>query len=54
MVRMLTSNAVDREFVPRLWQTKDYEIGICRFSSKHAALKGVSAKTGVKQQSLTH
>ena len=39
MVSVLTSSEVDREFEPRLGQTKDYEIGICCFSSKHAALR---------------
>ena len=36
---MLASNAVDRGF--NLWsrQTKDYEIGICYFSSKYSALE---------------
>ena len=38
MVSMLTSNAVDRGFEPRLGQTKYYKIGICCFSAKHAAL----------------
>jgi hypothetical protein len=39
MVSMLVSSVVDRGFEPRLGQTKDYEIGICCFSSKHAALR---------------
>ena len=39
MVTMLTSSAVDRGFDPRSGQTKDYKIGICCFSSKHAVLK---------------
>ena len=34
MVRMLTSNVVDRWFEPRLGRTKDYKIGICCFSAK--------------------
>jgi hypothetical protein len=29
---------VDRGFEPRSNQTKDYTIGICFFSAKHAAL----------------
>ena len=37
MVSVLTSSEVDREFEPRLGQTKDYEIGICCFSTKHTA-----------------
>ena len=39
MVSMVTSSAVDRGFEPRSGQTKDYEIGICCFSAKHAALR---------------
>ena len=35
MVRVLASSAVDRGFE----QTKDYKIGICFFSAKHAALR---------------
>ena len=30
---------VDRVFQPRSSQTKDYAIGICCFSAKHAALR---------------
>ena len=36
---MLAMNAVDREFVPRSSQTKDYAIGIYCFSAKQAALR---------------
>jgi len=36
---VLASSAVDRGFEPRSDQTKDYEIGICSFSAKHAALR---------------
>ena len=39
VVSVLTSRAVDHEFELRTGQTKDYEIGICCFSSKHAALR---------------
>ena len=39
MVSVLPSSAVDRGFEPRFGQTKDYAIGICCFSAKHAALK---------------
>jgi len=35
----LQSSAVDRGFEPWLGQTKDYKIGICCFSAKHAALR---------------
>jgi hypothetical protein len=38
MVSMLVSSAVDCGFEPRSGQTKDYKIGICCFSAKHAAL----------------
>ena len=39
MVSVLASSAVDRGFEPRSDQTKDYAIGICCFSAKHAALR---------------
>ena len=39
MVSVLASRAVDCGFEPRSGQTKDYKIGICCFSSKHAALR---------------
>ena len=39
MVSVLASNAVDHGFEPRSGQTKDYNIGICCFSAKHAALR---------------
>ena len=39
---MLASSVVDREFEPLSGQTKDYKIGICCFSAKHAALTGKS------------
>jgi hypothetical protein len=39
MVSALASSAVDRGLEPRSGQTKDYEIGICCFSDKHAALR---------------
>ena len=38
MVSMLDSSAVDGGFESRLGQTKDFTIGICCFSAKHAAL----------------
>ena len=46
MVSVLVSSAVDRGFEPRSGQTKDYKLGICCFSAKHAALTGEIAKTG--------
>ena len=39
MVCVHASSAVDRGFEPRSGQTKDYKIGICCFSAKHAALR---------------
>ena len=39
MVSVLASSGVDRGFKSRLGQTKDYAIGICCFSAKHAALR---------------
>jgi hypothetical protein len=45
MVSVLTSSTVDCGYEPRSSQTKDYEIGICCFSARHAAL-GEKAKTG--------
>jgi len=39
MIGVLASSGVDHGFEPRSGQTKDYEIGICCFSAKHAALR---------------
>jgi hypothetical protein len=39
MVSVLASSAVDCGFEPWSGQTKDYKIGICYFSVKHAALR---------------
>jgi hypothetical protein len=39
MVSVLPSSAVYRGFESRSGQNKDYKIGICCFSAKHAALK---------------
>ena len=39
MVSVLASSAVDRGFEPRSGQTKDYTIGICCFSARHATLR---------------
>ena len=39
MVSMLPSSAIDRGFDPRSGKTKDYKIGICCFSAKHAVLR---------------
>ena len=39
MVSVLASSAVDHVFEPCSGQTKDYKIGICCFTTKHAALR---------------
>ena len=39
MICVLASSVVDRVFEPRSRQPKDYKIGICCFSAKHAALR---------------
>ena len=39
MVSVLPSSVVDRRFKPRTGKIKDYEIGICCFSTTHAALR---------------
>jgi hypothetical protein len=39
MISMLASCAVYREFELRSGQAKDYTIGLCCFSAKHAALR---------------
>ena len=36
---VLDRSAIDRGFETRSGQTKDYKIGICCFSAKHAALR---------------
>jgi hypothetical protein len=39
MVSVLVSSAIGCGFEPRSGQSKDYKIGICCFSAKHAALR---------------
>jgi hypothetical protein len=39
MVSVVSLSAADRVFNARSGQTKDYDIGICCFSAKHAALR---------------
>jgi hypothetical protein len=39
MVSVLASSAAECGFDPWSGRTKDYEIGICCFSAKHAALR---------------
>ena len=50
MVSMLASSAVYRGFEPWSRQTKDYEIGICCFSTKHAASRRKSKDWLVRNQ----
>jgi hypothetical protein len=38
MVSVLTMSVIDRGFEPSLGQIKDYKLGICCFSAKHASL----------------
>jgi hypothetical protein len=39
---VLNSSVVDHGFEPRSCQTNDYKIGMCCFSTKHAALRNKS------------
>ena len=50
MGSVLVSSALDRGFEFRSGQTKDYKIGICYLSSKHAALRGKSQYGLVQNQ----
>ena len=50
MVSVLATSAVDRVFEPRSGKTKDYKIGICCFSAKHAALRRRSKYWLVRNQ----
>ena len=50
MVSLLVSSVVDRGFEPRSGQTKDYKIGICCFSTKHAELRRKSKDWLVRNQ----
>jgi hypothetical protein len=51
MVYVLALSAVDREFESRLTRTKDYDIGICYFSAKHASLR--SKRKGWNQDNVS-
>jgi hypothetical protein len=42
MARVFAPSDVDHAFEPRSGQTKEYKIGICCYSAKHAALKNKS------------
>ena len=52
MVSVLASSVVDGGFVSRSSQTKDYKIGICCFSAKHAALGRKSKGWLVRNQDM--
>ena len=47
---MLALSAVNRGFEPRSGQIKDYKIGICCFSTKHAALRRKSKNLLARNQ----
>ena len=49
-VSVLASSAVDGGFMPRSGQTKEYKIGICCFSAKHAALTRIACGGHVKEK----
>ena len=53
VVSLLVSSAVDRGFEPRSGQTKDYEIGICCFSAKQAALRRTSKDWSRNQNNVS-
>ena len=42
MVSVLASSAIDRGFEPWSGQTKDFKIGICCVSAKHAIADGLA------------
>jgi hypothetical protein len=50
IVSGLALSVVDCEFEPQSSQTKDYKIGLCCFSTKHAALRIKSKDWLVKNQ----
>ena len=50
MVSVLASSAVYRGFEPRLGQPKDFKIGMCTFSAKHAALRRKSKDWSARNQ----
>jgi hypothetical protein len=52
MVSVLSLSAVDRGFEPRSGKTKDYKIGICCFSTKHAALSRFVWRKGLQWRRL--
>jgi hypothetical protein len=50
MVRVPASSVVNSGFQPRSDETKDYKIGICYFSAKHAAVRRKSKDWLVRNQ----
>ena len=50
MVSVLASSVVDPGFEPRSGHTKDYKIGVCCFSAKHAALRRKSKDWSARNQ----
>ena len=50
MVCLFISSAIDRGFETRSGQSKDYKIGICCFSAKHAALRRKSKELLARNQ----
>ena len=50
MVSVLASSVVERGFESRSGQTKDYKIGMCCFSAKHAALRRKSKDWSARNQ----
>ena len=53
MISMLALSAVDRGFESRSGQTKDYKIGICRYSTKHAALRRRAKRLAQNQDNVS-
>ena len=49
-VSLLGTSTVDRRFEPQSCQTQDYKIGICCFSTKHAALRRKSRDWSAQDQ----
>ena len=50
MVSVLASSVIDRVFEPRSGQTKNFNVGICCFSAKHAALRRKSKDWLIRNQ----
>ena len=50
LVSVLVSSVVDHVFEPQSGQPKDYEIGICCFSAKYAALRSKSSNWLARNQ----